>query len=78
VTPVRDGSVFHPDNLLHDVLASLNPTELAQRRFREIARVAGLVFSGYPGAPKSLKQVQASSSLFFRGVPQIRPWPTCC
>jgi ATP-dependent helicase Lhr and Lhr-like helicase len=47
------------------VLASLNRGELAQRRFREIARVAGLVFSGYPGAPKSTRQLQASSSLFF-------------
>ncbi len=65
VTTVRDASVFSTDNLLPDVLASLNSTELAQRRFREIARVAGLVFSGYPGAPKSLRQVQASSSLFF-------------
>jgi ATP-dependent Lhr-like helicase len=27
--------------------------------------VAGLVFTGYPGAPKSTKQLQASSSLFF-------------
>jgi ATP-dependent helicase Lhr and Lhr-like helicase len=48
-----------------DVLASLNAGMLAQRRFREIARVAGLVFSGYPGAPKSMKQLQASSSLFY-------------
>jgi ATP-dependent Lhr-like helicase len=47
------------------VLASLNSGELAQRRFREIARVAGLVFGGYPGAPKSTRQLQASSSLFF-------------
>jgi ATP-dependent Lhr-like helicase len=53
------------DDLLSDVLASLNSGELAQRRFREIARVAGLVFGGYPGAPKSLRQLQASSSLFF-------------
>jgi len=63
--PVRDARVFSTQDLLTDVLASLNSTELAQRRFREIARVAGLVFSGYPGAPKSMKQVQASSSLFF-------------
>lgn len=53
------------DDLLHDVLASLNSSELARRRFREIARVAGLVFSGYPGAPKSTRQLQASSSLFY-------------
>ncbi len=58
-------ALFGTGTLLDDVLASLNSGELAQRRFREIARVAGLVFSGYPGAPKSLRQVQASSSLFF-------------
>jgi len=52
-------------NLLHDVLGSLNARELAQRRFREIARIAGLVFTGYPGAPKALRQIQASSSLFY-------------
>ena len=65
LSPVRDRSVFAVENLLHDVLASLNSTELAQRRFREIARVAGLIFSGYPGQPKSAKQLQASSGLFF-------------
>jgi ATP-dependent Lhr-like helicase len=63
--PVRDQSVFSGENLLLDVLASLNSTELAQRRFREIARVAGLIFSGYPGQPKSARQLQASSGLFF-------------
>ena len=47
------------------MLASLNATELSQRRFREIARIAGLVFQGYPGQPKSTRQLQASSSLFF-------------
>ncbi|MBN8511334.1 MAG: DNA ligase-associated DEXH box helicase, partial [Burkholderiales bacterium] len=60
-----DGSLFDGRALLPDVLASLNSGELAQRRFREIARVAGLVFGGYPGAPKSTRQLQASSSLFF-------------
>jgi ATP-dependent Lhr-like helicase len=58
-------ALFDEAELLADVLASLNSGELAQRRFREIARVAGLVFSGYPGAPKSTRQLQASSSLFF-------------
>ena len=57
--------MFSTDGLLPDVLASLNSGALAQRRFREIARVAGLVFGGYPGASKSLRQLQASSSLFF-------------
>jgi ATP-dependent Lhr-like helicase len=60
-----DKRVLGDDELMHDVFASLNSTELARRRFREIARVAGLVFTGYPGQPKSTRQLQASSSLFY-------------
>ncbi|MES2508821.1 MAG: ligase-associated DNA damage response DEXH box helicase [Pseudomonadota bacterium] len=51
--------------LLREVLDSLNAGELAQRRFREIARVSGLIFQGYPGEKRSNKQLQASSSLFY-------------
>ncbi|MCI1007602.1 DNA ligase-associated DEXH box helicase, partial [Herbaspirillum sp. C7C8] len=40
-------------DLLEDVLASLNAGEMALRRFREIAQIAGLVFGGYPAAQKS-------------------------
>jgi ATP-dependent helicase Lhr and Lhr-like helicase len=65
VTGLRDQRLFSSKHLLQDVLASLNSSELAQRRFREIARIAGLIFSGYPGAAKSNKQLQASSGLFF-------------
>ena len=44
---------------------SLNAAELARRQFREIARVAGLIFEGFPGQSKSMKQVQASSGLLY-------------
>lgn len=57
--------LFSEEHLMNDIMASLNAGELALRRFREIARIAGLVFSGYPGAPKSNRQLQASSGLFF-------------
>ncbi|HGA2317609.1 TPA: ligase-associated DNA damage response DEXH box helicase [Pseudomonas putida] len=53
------------ENLLEDVLASLNAGEMALRRFREIAQIAGLVFGGYPAAQKSTRQIQASSGLFY-------------
>ncbi|MES2554193.1 MAG: DNA ligase-associated DEXH box helicase, partial [Pseudomonadota bacterium] len=59
------GDLLSTDNLLEDVIGSLNASELAQRRFREIARISGLVFAGFPGAPKSTKQLQSSSSLFY-------------
>lgn len=65
IAAALDGRLFATGELLHDVLASLNASELAQRRFREIARVAGLVFTGYPGQPRSLRQLQASSGLFY-------------
>jgi len=57
--------LLSPDRLLEDLFDCLNSTELVRRQFREVARVAGLVFQGYPGATKSARQVQASSSLFF-------------
>ena len=69
-----DQSVFDAGpGLPADMLASLNSSELARQRFREIARVAGLVFTGYPGAPKSSKQLQASSSLFYDVFRQYDP-----
>ncbi len=61
----RSEALLGETDLLEDVLASLNASELALRRFREVARIAGLVFQGYPGAPKSMKQLQASSGLFY-------------
>jgi ATP-dependent Lhr-like helicase len=63
--PGQGQKLLSADHLLEDILASLNAAELAQRRFREIARIAGLIFPGYPGQPKSTRQLQASSSLFF-------------
>ena len=60
-----DQSLFDEGHLLEDVLASLNSSELARRRFREIARVSGLISQGFPGQPKSNRQLQASSSLFY-------------
>jgi ATP-dependent Lhr-like helicase len=59
------GPLLDAQDLLSDVLGSLNASELAQRRFREIARISGLIFQGYPGAGKSTRQLQASSGLFF-------------
>lgn len=57
--------VLSDDNLEADVLECINVTELARRRFREIARIAGLAFEGYPGRRKTARQLQISSSLLF-------------
>ena len=61
------------DSLLEDILQSVNLSEMARRQFREIARVAGLVFQGYPGRPKKDSQIQASSSLIFNVFKRYDP-----
>lgn len=57
--------LFDADHLMEDIEASINAAEMARRQFRGIARVAGLVFSGYPGQGKRASQIQASSGLLF-------------
>ena len=57
--------VFAEGELLADLHACLNASEMARRHFREIARIAGLVFQGYPGSGKSTRQIQASSGLIY-------------
>ena len=57
--------LLSPEGLVEELFECMNQSEMAKRQFREVARVAGLIFQGYPGAQKSIKQVQASGSLFF-------------
>jgi ATP-dependent Lhr-like helicase len=53
------------DNLIADIQASINSTEMARRKFRDIAAISGLVFKGYPGKPVKDRHLQSSSQLFF-------------
>lgn len=53
------------DSLLPDLRQCINAAEMGKRQFREIARVAGLVFQGFPGQPRSARQLQASSGLLY-------------
>ncbi len=69
----EDRSIFSTENLLEDILESVNAAEMGRRQFREIARVAGLVFQGYPGRNKSSGQVQASSSLLYNVFQRYEP-----
>lgn len=61
------------EELLAEVLGSLNATELARRRFREIARIAGLIFQSHPGERRSNRQLQASATLFYEVFQRYDP-----
>lgn len=73
LTPLHDRSLFTNKNLVEDILESLNSTEMAKRQFREIARIAGLIFQGFPGMGKSSKQMQMSSGLLYDVFKRFEP-----
>lgn len=58
-------NLFSPEDLEEDIRAGMNLSELAKRAFRDIAQISGLVLQGYPGSPKTGKQLQMSSGLLY-------------
>ncbi|TWI93899.1 ATP-dependent Lhr-like helicase [Mucilaginibacter frigoritolerans] len=70
---LEDASFFSIDNLLEDIQHSLNANEMARRRFRDIAHIGGLVFTGYPGQQVKNKHLQASTSLLFEVFSEYEP-----
>ena len=64
INPEQWRNLLDPEGLVDELLDCMNLSEMSKRQFREVARVAGLIFQGYPGAQKSARQVQASGGLF--------------
>lgn len=58
------GQVFVDPPSDNELLLAVNAAELARRRFREIARIAGLIFQGQPGERRSSRSLQASAAMF--------------
>ncbi|MFZ6052149.1 ligase-associated DNA damage response DEXH box helicase [Halocola ammonii] len=65
--------VFETKNLYADLRASINESEMARRKFRDIASISGLVFKGYPGKAVKEKHLQSSSQLFYDVFEQYDP-----
>ena len=66
-------SILSKDNLMDDVIASINASEMASRKFRDIAVIAGLVVQSQPGTSKTTKSLQSSSGLIFRVLEDYEP-----
>lgn len=65
--------ILSRENLLRDVMASVNSTEMARRKFRDIAVISGMVIRTYPGQQKNNKNLQASSGLIFNVLEDYDP-----
>ncbi|MGB2087182.1 MAG: helicase-related protein, partial [Psychroflexus salarius] len=70
---VLDNNLFSPTCVLDDLQKSLNATEMARRKFRDIAVIAGLVFTGYPNKQLKSKHLQSSSQLIFDVFKEVEP-----
>jgi ATP-dependent Lhr-like helicase len=73
IEELLEEDLFSLDHLEEDILHCINESELAKRKFREIASIAGLVFQGYPGKPTSFKHIQANSGLLFQVFEDYEP-----
>ncbi len=62
---VLDNNLFTTEYLLDDLQKSLNSTEMARSKFRDIAVISGMVFTGYPEKGIKMKHLQSSSQLLF-------------
>ncbi len=74
--PVDDTNVyelFSTDNLFADIQRSVNSTEMAMRKFRDIAVIGGLIFQGFPGEQKKTRHLQSSAGLLFRVFSEYDP-----
>jgi ATP-dependent Lhr-like helicase len=66
-------TLFSEDQLLQDMLRSINSAEMAQRKFRDIAVIGGLIVQSMPGEQKKARHLQSSASLLFKVFSDFDP-----
>jgi ATP-dependent Lhr-like helicase len=66
-------SLFSTQHLASDIQSSVNAVEMSRRKFRDIARISGMIFTGYPGKPKKDRHLQSSSQLIYDVFHQYEP-----
>jgi ATP-dependent Lhr-like helicase len=70
---VRLKNILSQENLMSDVAKSVNATEMAKRKFKEIAIISGLVIQTYPGKQQTNKSIISSSGLMFKVLESYDP-----
>jgi ATP-dependent Lhr-like helicase len=66
-------NIFNVKQMEEDVFNSVNATEMAKRKFRDIAIISGMIFQGYPGELKRARHLQSSTQLLFDVLRQYEP-----
>lgn len=74
--PIEDAlesDLFSTKDVLFDISHSINQSEMARRRFRDIAAISGLVFQGHPGQPVRGKHLQMNSGIIYQALADYDP-----
>lgn len=58
---------------MEDVISSVNATEMAKRKFRDIAVISGMVVQNMYGAQRNNRSLQASSGIIFQVLEEYEP-----
>ncbi len=65
--------VLSRENLMQDVVSSINSTEMAKRKFRDIAVISGMVIQNMYGQQRNNKSLQSSSGIIFQVLEEHDP-----
>lgn len=66
-------TILNTDQLMKDVIESINATEMARRKFRDIAVIAGYVLQRYYNMQQNNKSLQSSSGIIFSTLEEHEP-----
>ena len=73
IDEVISRDLFNTRNLFEDIQNSVNAVEVSRRRFRDIARISGMIFEGFPGQQKKSRHLQNSAHLLFDVFREYEP-----
>ena len=73
VEELINSTLFSSKNLAADINSTINGVEIARRQFRDIARISGLIFQGFPGKRKKDRHLQSSAQLIFNVFTDYEP-----
>lgn len=57
--------LFTEQSIEEDILICINESEMAKRKFRDVATISGLIFQGFPGKPMKIKHLQSNSGILY-------------
>ena len=65
VQDILDNNLWDDSHLFQDLNDSINTSEMARRKFRDIAVISGLIFTGLPNKRRGNRDLQSGSQLLF-------------